>query len=162
MRVISQENSNTGCSVNPHPAQRAAVNRTAGRRSSCTCWLQEHLWKQSQWDTAESEAQGFLTEAPSQQETRVELFVCLIKARKAHVSTELQHLQQNTSKFEKHSPNPLRNWNPRPGLKAELGLCAPVRCAYAPWLSFRGISQNSLFPSFSTEGGDKSIQQHFC
>lgn len=54
MRVISQENSNTGCSVNPHPAQWAAVNRTAGRRSSCTRWLQEHLWKQSQWDTAEA------------------------------------------------------------------------------------------------------------
>lgn len=47
----------------------------------------------------------------SQKETPVVVFVCLIKACKAHVSAELQHLQQNRSTFAEHSPRPFKELN---------------------------------------------------
>lgn len=47
--------------------------------------------------------------------------------------------------------DPLKDLNLWPGLKTKVGLCAQVRCNYAPLLSFWGISWNGLFLFFSPQ-----------
>lgn len=94
-----------------------------------------------------------LKKKSSQKETGIEVFVCLIKACKAHVSTELQHLQQSRSKFVKLSHNPFRElnqwsgWKPNQGCLHKSGVIMPYCCPT------EGYHWNLLF---FTEAGDQT------
>lgn len=105
----------------------------------------------TQQKTLEIRGTGTLKKNLHKKKHELRFFVCLIRACKAHVSTELQHLQQSRSKFLKPSHNPFRElnlwsgWKPSQGCLHKSGVIMPYCCPT------EGYHWNLLF---FTEAGD--------